>query len=128
NPITLVCVESCTLGFTCATNGADGDLGCPAGSGCAPIEVAEDTSAFRVCTALGDSAQARCNSDLDCVSTRYCDGSVCQSDKTNGANCAAQNECAAGLHCDVNNTGTCVSNLAAGTACSDDFQCGPTSA
>ena len=126
NPITFQCVEPCTLGFTCAIS-ADGDLACPAGSGCAPVEVAEDTGTFRVCTALGDSAQARCNSDLDCVATRYCDGSVCQPDKSVGANCAQQNECAAGLHCDVNDTGTCVNNLAATTACSDDFQCGPAS-
>lgn len=128
NPTTLVCVESCTLGFTCATNNADADLACPAESGCAPVEVAEGTSAFRVCTALGNSATSRCNSDLDCVATRYCDGTVCQPDKNTTANCAAQNECAAGLHCDVNNTGTCVNNLAAQTACTDGFQCGPASA
>lgn len=128
NPSTLKCVESCTLGFTCATSGTDNDLACPAESGCAPLEIAEATTAFRVCTALGNTAEALCNSDADCVATRYCDGSVCQSDKTSGANCAAQNECAAGLHCDVNNTGTCLSNLAALDACTDDFQCGPTSA
>jgi hypothetical protein len=128
NPLTLQCVESCTLGFTCATNGSDADLACPAESGCAPAEVAEATTAFRLCTALGNSAASRCNSDLDCVATRYCDGSVCQSDKTNGATCGAQNECAAGLHCDVNDTGTCVNNLTATTACASDFQCGPGSA
>jgi len=128
NPVTLQCVESCTLGFTCATNNGDADLACPADSGCAPLEVAEATSAFRVCTALGNSAASRCNSDADCVATRYCDGSVCQSDKTNGATCAAQNECAAGLHCDIGNTGNCVNNLAATVACTNDFQCGPASA
>jgi hypothetical protein len=128
NPSTLHCVPSCTLGFTCATGGNDADLACPADSGCAPLEVDEGTTAFRVCTALGNSAAALCNSDADCVATRYCDGSVCQSDKTNGATCAAQNECAAGLHCDLNNTSTCVNNLAATTACTSSFQCGPNSA
>lgn len=128
NPSTLKCVPSCTLGFTCATNGADADLACPAESGCAPIEVAEGTTAFRVCTALGTSAASRCNSDADCVSNRYCDGSLCQSDKNNGDNCTAQNECAAGLHCDVNDTGQCRPNLTATTACTDNFQCGPASA
>jgi len=128
NPATLHCVPSCTLGFTCATNSGDADEACPAESGCAPLEVDEGTTAFRVCTALGNSAAARCNSDADCVPTRYCDGSVCQSDKSNGAACAAQNECAAGLHCDEGNSNTCVNNLAATTACTEGFQCGPSSA
>lgn len=128
NPATLHCVPSCTLGSVCATSGGDADLSCPADSGCAPIEVDEGTTAFRVCTALGNSAAALCNSDADCVATRYCDGTVCQSDKGSTTPCAAQNECAAGLHCDVNNTLTCVSNLAATTACADSFQCGPASA
>ena len=128
NPVSLVCVPSCTLGFTCATNGTDADLACPADSGCAPLEVAEGTTAYRVCTALGNSAASLCNSDADCVATRYCDGTHCQSDKANSANCTAQNECADGLHCDVNNTGTCVTNLAATNTCTDDFQCGPSSA
>jgi hypothetical protein len=81
-----------------------------------------------VCTALGNTAASLCNSDADCVSTRYCDGTNCQSDKTAGATCAAQNECAAGLHCDIGGTGNCITNLAATTACTSDFQCGPSSA
>ncbi|MEY2930103.1 MAG: hypothetical protein RL033_852 [Pseudomonadota bacterium] len=128
NPATLKCVPSCTLGFVCATNSGDADLACPADSGCAPLEIAEATAAFRVCTALGNSAASLCNSDKDCVSTRYCDGLHCQSDKTNSANCAAQNECADGLHCDLGNTNTCLPNLAATTTCASDFQCGPSSA
>jgi hypothetical protein len=32
------------------------------------------------------------------------------------------------LHCDVNNTGDCIANLAAQVVCTDDFQCGPSSA
>ncbi|HKO93515.1 MAG TPA: hypothetical protein VJU61_20315, partial [Polyangiaceae bacterium] len=128
NPLTLHCVPSCTLGFTCATGVTDNDLGCPAESGCAPVEVNEGTAAFRVCTALGNSATALCNSDADCVATRYCDGTVCQPDKNSTTSCTAQNQCAAGLHCDIGVTDTCVSNLAATNACANSFQCGPTSA
>lgn len=128
NPASLTCVPSCTLGFTCATNGGDADLACPAESGCAPLEVGEGNNAFRVCEPLGTTAADRCNSDADCVASRYCDGSVCQADITANNACTAQNQCAAGLHCDVNNTGNCIANLAAQAVCADDFQCGPSSA
>ena len=128
NPTSLTCVPSCTLGFTCATNGGDNDLACPANSGCAPVLVDGGTTAFRVCAALGTTAAARCNNDADCEANRYCDGTVCQADLGNNDPCTQQKECGTGQHCDVGVTGTCINNLNTDAACTDDFQCGPDSA
>ncbi len=127
HPLQLKCVAACSLGSVCAITG-DADLACPANTGCAPLEVDESTATYRTCQAVGESSAALCNSDDDCASNRYCDGTNCQADKIAAANCAEQKECATGLHCDINNTGTCVTNLAALSTCTDDFQCGPNSA
>lgn len=123
HPTELECVESCTLGATCAA-----DASCPAGSGCAPLEVGESTDVFSVCTELGKSAAASCNTDGDCTAAYYCDGAKCQADKQASQACAAANQCAEGLHCDLTTTGTCVTNIAAGAACTQKEQCGPSSA
>ncbi len=128
NPLDLECMAPCTNGSTCATSGGDADVLCPEGSGCVPLEVDEATTNFRVCAPRGDAAADLCNSDADCVDSFYCDGTNCQADKPRDAACAAQNECAAGLHCALATTGTCTTNLAAMTACTDSYQCGPNSA
>lgn len=122
HPNELVCVESCTIDAACVI-----DSSCPAGAGCAPLEVAESTASFKTCQALGTTAANLCDSDADCVPTRYCDGTACQADKTAGADCVDQNECATGLHCDVATTATCVTNLAALNPCELDEECGPES-
>jgi hypothetical protein len=128
HPLDLECVAPCSLGYTCATASGDADVLCPEGAGCAPIEVDEATAAFRVCTTRGDAAADLCNSDADCVDSFYCDGTNCQADKPSTAACTAQNECAAGLHCALSTTSTCTTNLAAMSACTDSYQCGPNSA
>jgi hypothetical protein len=128
HPLDLECVAPCTLGYTCATASGDADVLCPEGAGCAPLEVDEATAAFRVCTTRGNAAADLCNSDADCVDSFYCDGTNCQADKPSTAACTAQNECAAGLHCALATTATCTTNLAAMTACTDSYQCGPNSA
>lgn len=124
HPIEQVCFEPCTLNFTCNGN----DALCPEGSGCAPLEVAESTATFTVCTELGTSADALCNTDADCASNRYCDGTHCQATKQAGDSCGAHKECATGLHCDLAGTQTCVTNVAPMGACTDSAQCGPNSA
>lgn len=128
HPLDLECVAPCELGYTCATSGGDADVLCPEGAGCAPLEVDEATTNFRVCAARGDTAADLCNSDADCVASFYCDGTSCQADKPSAATCAAQNECATGLHCALATTATCTTNLAAMTVCTDSYQCGPNSA
>lgn len=125
HPLELECMEACLIGSSC---GADGS--CPTGSGCAPLEVNESLDTFTVCTDLGNSAEAACNTDADCANAYYCDGANCQADKTSGVACTTHNECAAGLHCDLGNAVeiTCVTNLASGDTCTAAYQCGPTSA
>jgi len=123
HPIDLECMEGCQIGSSCGS-----DFSCPTGTGCAPLEVNESSNTFTVCTEVGSSAEALCNTDADCAKAYYCDGTNCQADKTASAACANHNECAAGLHCDLIGTGTCVTNLSAGDACTDDYQCGPNSA
>ncbi|HEU5073927.1 MAG TPA: hypothetical protein VFU02_07135 [Polyangiaceae bacterium] len=125
HPLELECMEPCGIGSSCGS-----DISCPTGSGCAPLEVNESSDTFTVCTDRGDSAEAACNSDADCTNAYYCDGANCQADKTAGVACAAHNECAAGLHCDLANLVeiTCVTNLAAGDTCTAAYQCGPNSA
>jgi len=125
HPIDLECMEDCELGSNCAD-----DRSCPNGSGCAPLEVNESSDTFTVCTDRGDSAEAACNTDADCANAYYCDGANCQADKPATSPCTDHNECAAGLHCDLANAVevTCVTNLAAGDACTAPYQCGPNSA
>lgn len=125
HPIELECMEACEIGSSCAS-----DAACPADTGCAPLEVNESSDRFTVCTELGDSAEAGCNTDEDCVPSFYCDGSNCQADKPASATCTNHNECAAGLHCDLANINgaICTTNLSSGAACTASYQCGPNSA
>jgi hypothetical protein len=125
HPLELECISPCTLGYTCAVGATDADNACPAGSGCAPIAVAESENLFRVCTALGDAPPDLCNSDADCVEASHCETRICQPDRVSPTACTAQNQCAEGLHCDLGNTGTCIANFAPMTACTSDYQCGP---
>jgi len=126
NPVTLKCEEACTENYICNNS----DLACPSGYGCAPIEVAEDTSLFTACRPLGDSAQDLCNTDGDCDADFHCDGTRCQADVALDGDCAADNECAAGLYCpgDDGTPGLCTSILNSQDPCTATEQCGPDSA
>lgn len=128
NPLTLKCIEPCSLGYTCAVSNTDADALCPEDSGCAPVEVNESEATFRVCKALGSGAEDLCNSDGDCVAGAHCQDRTCETDRVAPTACSAQNQCATGLHCDVNDSGQCKANLAPMTACTDSYQCGPNSA
>jgi hypothetical protein len=128
HPVDFECVAPCTIGFTCATAGGDADAACPEDSGCAPIEVNESETTFRVCTALGDTAPDLCNSDADCVEGSHCEVRVCEEDRRAPTACTAQNQCGDGLYCDVGGTGQCTPHLAAMATCSESYQCGPASA
>jgi hypothetical protein len=94
HPVDLTCTEPCSLGFRCANDGE-----CPAGSSCAPLTVENDTTSFMVCRAPGESATARCDSDVDCIETRYCDGSVCQADVAQAVACTKTAMCPEGMYC-----------------------------
>jgi hypothetical protein len=94
SPDTLKCVAACKADFPCEAN-----VQCPEGSSCRPITVGDDSSTWKACQEIGNSAAARCNDDEDCVAGRYCDGSVCQQDLGNGEYCTRDQICETGLYC-----------------------------
>lgn len=118
HPVDFTCVEPCKLDAACTD-----DVQCPAGSSCAPLTVENDTTSFKLCRELGDSATARCDSDADCEETHYCDGSVCQEDVGQNDPCDKTAMCPEGMHCEA----LCVSDLMPGDACGGpvEDQCGP---
>jgi len=124
NPVTLKCVAPCTRDYVCAVSATDNDYACPAGYGCAPIEVDEGTDEFRACKPVGTTAAALCNSHADCAENMYCDGEKCQNDLTLDDPCSSSYQCATGLFCDA---AACASYLGAGDDCTTDEQCGPES-
>ncbi len=124
HPVDLICLEACTLGAACAA-----DTACPEGLACAPLTVQNDTDSFVLCAEPGNAGTDRCNTAADCVANRYCDGSTCQPDVTNGNPCTLTAQCQAGSYCDLSSlTPTCVSVLMPGDICTSTTPadgCGP---
>jgi len=128
NPNTLNCEEYCTLGALCSD-----DLSCPEGLSCIPINVGDDSTSFKACGALGESASARCDTQADCEERRNCTGGRCVVDVELNDPCTrtepAETDCASGLFCDTV-TLTCETELDRGAECVRDAtgwsnQCDP---
>ena len=133
NPTTLTCVNNCTNGYVCNSSATDAgnDYICPSGSSCIPVTVGNDSTSFKVCSATGTTAGAKCNSLEDCGSGLYCASTVCATRVGLGQPCATTTagNCDTGMFCKTNVCATYVGN---GQACTQattgvaDIECDPT--
>jgi len=98
SPDTTKCVANCHEDYPCVAN-----IECPKNFVCAPATFGDDSTSWHTCQATGEDAEARCDSgeDADCVSNRYCDGSVCQRDVASDEACSRDAMCDTGLFCDL---------------------------
>lgn len=96
SPETEKCVAYCEESFPCSVNAQ-----CPKDFVCAPATVGNDSVSWKTCQPTGKNANARCDEDADCESNRYCDGSVCQSDKSINDGCVRDAMCESGSFCDT---------------------------
>lgn len=122
SPETETCVAFCEEDFPCSVNAE-----CPEGLVCAPTTVGNDSGTWKTCQPVGKNANARCDEDADCEANRYCDGSVCQSDKSINEGCVRDEMCESGSFCDqatLDEEGvartpsfTCTAYFQAGAAC-----------
>lgn len=95
SPETEKCVAFCEEDFPCTHNSQ-----CPEDFVCAPATVGNDSTQWKTCQSVGKNANARCDEDADCEGNRYCDGSVCQSDKSINEGCVRDAMCESGSFCD----------------------------
>ena len=138
NPTTLKCVDNCTAGYVCNSTAADGgnDFICPAGSSCVPVTVGNDSTSFKVCSTIGATAGAKCNSLEDCAAGLYCAGTSCAPRQGLGLACSTTTagNCVTGMYCKAGATPVCASYVGNGLACVQattgiaSTECDPTTA
>jgi hypothetical protein len=121
SPETEKCVAQCKEDFPCSSNSE-----CPEGLVCAPTTIGNDSVTWKTCQPIGKNANARCDEDADCEPNRYCDGNVCQADKSINDGCVRDEMCESGSFCDratVNENGAV---RTPSLACTAYFQAGAT--
>jgi hypothetical protein len=118
NPDTNTCVQYCSEGYDCWT-----DEQCPQGHSCIPVDIGDNT--YTYCLSRGDTNGDRCDTDHDCIDSFHCAGGSCAADRTQGTDCTTDNQCQAGLYCDLVGSGQCEIVLNANALCTDTRQCNP---
>jgi hypothetical protein len=116
DPSSDTCVQYCTTGFDCSD-----DSQCGSGESCIPVDMGDNTYSY--CLAQGDTNGDRCDSDRDCGDNFHCTGSSCAADRAQGTSCTADNQCQAGLYCDLGGTGDCEIVFNANETCSNSREC-----
>jgi hypothetical protein len=129
------CVANCTAGYVCNSSAADtgNDFICPVGSSCVPVTVGNDSTSFKVCSTIGATAGAKCNTLEDCGAGLYCAGTSCATRQGSAQACSATipGNCEAGMFC---KSGACATYVGNGLACTQpstgvaDPECDPTTA
>ena len=118
DPFSETCVAFCTTSYDCSDDSA-----CPEGESCIPVDIEDGT--YTYCGDRGDTNGDRCDSDRDCVDAMHCTEGSCRSDRAMGTDCTAENECQAGLYCEIGGTGQCEIVVNANQACEGDRECNP---
>lgn len=136
NPVSKTCIQDCTANYVCNSSAADGgdDFMCPAGNSCIPITVGNDSTSFKVCSAIGAAAGAKCNSLEDCGAGMYCAGTSCAPRQGLGLACSESvpGNCVTGMYCTAGSV--CASYVGNGKACTQaatsitSTECDPTTA
>ena len=120
---TMTCIDAPHLGQSCTSSGRCGDEGLYCGNDqlCHYVALAGETcgtgqvcSPYTMCNPTAHVCQAYPATGEDCSVTQrcndvgsYCDGSICQAPKPNGASCNSNIDCMS-LYCETNTTLTCM--------------------
>lgn len=112
------CVQFCSEGYDCGDDSA-----CAQGDSCIPVDVGDNT--YTYCQERGTTNGDRCDSDRDCADGLHCNGDACVTDRALGLSCAGDNECQAGLYCDLAVSGNCEVVANANALCAADRECNP---
>ena len=118
DPSSETCVQYCSLGYDC---GADEQ--CGQGNSCIPVDMDDNT--YTYCLPRGDVNGDRCDTERDCADDFHCNGGACAFDRAQGLSCTADNQCQAGLYCDLGGTGECEIVNNANELCAADRECNP---
>ena len=120
SPDTLTCVRYCSEWYDCSI-----DSQCAEGHSCIPVEIGPDAETFTYCLPRGEVNGDRCDTERDCADNFHCDGGSCAFDRAQGMSCTAENQCQAGLYCDLGGSGDCEIVNNSNESCAADRECNP---
>lgn len=118
DPSSNTCVQYCSLGYDCVV-----DEQCAEGHSCIPVDMGDNT--YTYCLPRGNVNGDRCDSERDCADAFHCNNGACAADRAQGLSCTADNQCQAGLYCDLGGTGQCELVNNANAPCTADRECNP---